>query len=102
MGGRGDGDIRLQARLHRVARRMLCIRTATKVESRLLELAATSVRYRLVQRFACSLRNTALETSWTWRGRACAVEASVLSGPRSGILAIASCGRRDVFLRQSR
>ena len=37
--------------------------TATKVESRLLELAATSVLYRFVQRFACSLLNTARDTS---------------------------------------
>lgn len=43
--------------------------TATKVESRLLELAATSVRYLLVHRFACSLRSTALETLCASRGR---------------------------------
>lgn len=64
--------------------------TATKVESRLLELAATSVLYRLVQRFACSLRRTVRDTSVKSLGEVDLL--LVLAGcpsspPRSGILA---------------
>lgn len=70
-------------------------RTAAKVESKLLELAATSVLYRLVHRFACSLRKTALETSVRSRGLL-GMSPFKLGLPSSclGILAIASCGRQ--------
>ena len=77
-------------------------RTATTVDNRLLELAATSVLYLLVHRFACSLRSTARDTSVRSLGGPVMVLSCCLFSSCSGILAIASCGRRGVFLRQSR
>ena len=104
----GSG-VRLQAGLDRVERILEAIstsessisavdrdaRTAANVDSRLLELAATSVRYFLVHRFACSLRRTALETSVRFLGLF-GMSCCTFGLPSSclGILAIASCGRR--------
>lgn len=101
--------VRLQTGLDRVERILEAIstgksndyvservaRTAVNVESRLLELAATSVRYFLVHRLACSLRRTALETSVRSLGLF-GMSCCTFGLPSSclGILAIASCGRR--------
>ena len=106
----GGAGIRLQSGLDRVERILEAIntpefhidpfndgiRTAEKVDSRLLELAAISVRYFLVHRLACSLRNTTLETSVRSLGlfgMFCCTFGLPSSG--LGILAIASSGRRS-------
>jgi hypothetical protein len=67
--------------------------TATNVESRLLELAATSVRYLLVHFLACSLLRTALETSVKSLGLLGIFWILGTSSSCWGILAFASCGR---------
>ena len=103
----GKVAVRLQSSLYRVqgilgavsiAFSTLCplqsiVRTATNVETRLLELAAISVLYFLVHRFACSLRRTALETSVRSFGRFGMCCICGLLSPCWGMLAIASCGR---------
>jgi hypothetical protein len=105
----GGAGVRLQSGLDRVQRILEAIsapslntvafkddaHTAVKVERRLLELAATSVRYFLVHRFACSLRNTALDTSVRSLGLL-GMSFCTFGLPSSclGILAIASCGRQ--------
>jgi hypothetical protein len=98
--------VRLQPRLDRVERILAQLaftlplvllndplRTATNVESRLLELAATSVLYFLVHLFACSLRNTARDTSVRSFGLLGIFFMLGLSSSCCGILAFASCGR---------
>ena len=109
--------VRLQTRFHRIEGILCAIsagpckrasvgahRTATTVDSKLLELAATSVLYLLVHCLACSLRRAARDTSVRSRGGLAMALAwsCCLVSSCSGILAIASCGRRRVFLRQSR
>jgi len=77
--GEGGKLVGLQPRLDRV-KWILCAvsrvqalhrlagpRTAANVDNRLLELAASSVRYFLAHRRACSLRSTALDTPYTSR-----------------------------------
>jgi hypothetical protein len=97
--------VRLQPRLDRVERilaqsafTLLILlndrpRTATNVERRLLELAATSVLYFLVHLFACSLRKTARDTSVRSLGRFGIFWMLGVSSSCCGILAFASCGR---------
>jgi hypothetical protein len=98
--------VRLQPRLDRVERILaqlaaaLCKvhvtwRTATNVERRLLELAATSVRYLLVHFLACSLLRTARDTSVRSLGRFGIFWIFGLSSSCCGMLAFASCGRRQ-------